>query len=73
VLHNVDAAPASEPEAIRARLVAQVVAPVRWSDCARAVRAMGVEVAYACGPGRTLLGLQRRIDRTLSVHLASEA
>jgi [acyl-carrier-protein] S-malonyltransferase len=73
VFHNVDAQPAGDPDAIRARLVAQVVAPVRWADCARAVRATGVDVAWECGPGRTLLGLQRRIDRTLSVRLASEA
>jgi [acyl-carrier-protein] S-malonyltransferase len=73
VFHNVDALPAPSVDAIRERLVAQVVAPVRWADCARAVRDAGPDVAFECGPGRTLLGLQRRIDRSLPVRLASEA
>jgi [acyl-carrier-protein] S-malonyltransferase len=72
VFHNVDAAPAPDPEAIRARLVAQVTAPVRWMDCARAVTALRPDVAWECGPGRTLAGMQRRIDRTLPVRPASE-
>jgi [acyl-carrier-protein] S-malonyltransferase len=72
VFHNVDAAPASAPEDIRARLVAQVVAPVRWMDCAREVTRLRPEVAWECGPGRSLAGMQRRIDRTLPVRPASD-
>lgn len=67
VLHNVDGLSAPSPEAVRARLVAQVVAPVRWSDCFRGLRALGAETAYECGPGRTLAGMARRIDKTLPV------
>jgi [acyl-carrier-protein] S-malonyltransferase len=67
VLHNVDGRAAESPHDTRARLVAQVVAPVRWSDCFRGLRALGAEAAYECGPGRTLAGMARRIDKTLPV------
>ncbi len=73
VLHNVDGRPAASPEEVRARLVAQVVAPVRWSDCFRGLRTLGAESAYECGPGRTLAGMARRIDKTLPVRSGAEA
>ncbi|MEN9787064.1 MAG: hypothetical protein RLZZ299_2328 [Pseudomonadota bacterium] len=73
VVHNVDAAVATDAEGIRARLVAQVVAPVRWSACVRTLRSLGVDDAWECGPGRTLAGLVRRIDRNMVVRAGREA
>ena len=64
ILSNVDAAPHSDPDEIRALLVRQVVSPVRWEDSMRRVLAdFGVEKCYEIGPGRVLAGLLKRIER----------
>ncbi len=63
VWSNVDASPHKDPDAIRRALVAQLVSPVRWSECVRAMRAQGMQGAVEMGPGKVLSGLMRRIDR----------
>jgi [acyl-carrier-protein] S-malonyltransferase len=61
VLHNVDAARAATPEAIRAALARQAASPVRWVETIRAFVAQGVTHIIECGPGTVLTGLARRI------------
>ena len=64
VYSNVDASPhGSDPGAIRATLVAQVIGGVRWDDSMRRMLADGFDTFYEIGPGRVLTGLLRRIDR----------
>jgi len=63
VIHNVDVEMSSNPEEIRAKLVAQLHNPVRWVDTVKRLAAEGVTRAVECGPGRVLAGLNRRIDR----------
>ena len=63
VYSNVDAAPHSDPDAIRRTLVAQVLQGVRWEDSMRRMLADGFDTFYEVGPGRVLTGLLRRIDR----------
>ena len=63
VWSNVDAQPTTDPAAIRAKLVRQVVEPVRWEDCVRGMLASGVEKFYEIGPGRVLAGLLKRVNR----------
>lgn len=63
VLQNVDAAASADPDIIRANLVAQVSRTVRWEDCARAMIAAGATRFIEVGPGRTLAGLCKKIDR----------
>jgi [acyl-carrier-protein] S-malonyltransferase len=63
VLSNVDTEPHSSPDAIRQRLVRQVVSPVLWEDCMRRLLDGGFNTFYEIGPGRVLRGLMRRIDR----------
>lgn len=65
VLHNVDAATAMDPDAIRERLIRQLYNPVLWADTVRAMAAQGASVLVECGPGKVLAGLTRRIDRSL--------
>jgi [acyl-carrier-protein] S-malonyltransferase len=65
VFHNVTAAPESDPDTIRRLLVAQVSAPVRWTDCIAALRDAGARRFVECGPGRVLGGLLRRTDTSL--------
>src|SRR6202163_2686766 len=61
VLHNVDAARAATPEAIRAALARQAASPVRWVETMQAFVAQGVTHIIECGPGTVLTGLARRI------------
>lgn len=65
VIHNVDAEPATNAEAIRERLVAQLHSPVRWVDTIRTMQARGVTRLVEAGPGKVLAGLNRRIERRM--------
>jgi len=66
VIHNVNAAAESDPEAIRALLVQQISSPVRWTDCMATLRTAGASQFVECGPGKVLGGLLRRIDKSAS-------
>ena len=63
VIANVDAAPVTEGEEARDRLVRQVDSPVRWVDSVRAmVASYGIGWFIEMGPGNVLSGLARRIE-----------
>ena len=66
VVQNVDAAVADDADGIRSRLVDQLHAPVRWTDCVRAIKATGATRLGECGPGKVLSGMVKRIDRELT-------
>ncbi|MGN6096423.1 MAG: ACP S-malonyltransferase [Bosea sp. (in: a-proteobacteria)] len=61
VMANVGAAPLSDPDAIRASLVAQVTGTVRWRECVQAMAAAGVTDFVELGSGKVLAGLVKRI------------
>jgi [acyl-carrier-protein] S-malonyltransferase len=63
VWSNVDAAPHTDPEAIRGLLVRQVVEPVLWEKTMRQLLAAGFDRFYEIGPGRVLAGLLKRVQR----------
>lgn len=63
VWSNVDATAHTDPEAIKALLVRQVLQPVRWEATMRNLLAQGVERFYEIGPGKVLAGLLKRINR----------
>jgi [acyl-carrier-protein] S-malonyltransferase len=65
IVHNVDASLAVDVADIRAKLVAQLHNPVRWSACVRRMTQQGASLMVECGPGKVLCGLFRRIDRSL--------
>lgn len=67
VIHNVDAAIARDPAAIRAALAKQAASPVRWVETVQAFVAAGVTHVLECGPGQVLTGLCRRIAPDLAV------
>ncbi len=60
VVNNVDVVCAEDPDVIRAALVRQAAAPVRWVETMRAMQAAGVSHVYECGPGKVLAGLVKR-------------
>ena len=59
---NVLAAPISDPEIIRARLVEQVTGMVRWRETMLYLKDHGVRTVYEVGAGRVLAGIARRFD-----------
>lgn len=73
VISNVSAAPSRDPAVLRANLVAQVTAPVRFADGVRAARALGVTRVVEPGPGRVLAGLIRRTEPDLATQAADDA
>lgn len=52
-------------EEIKANLVAQADHPVRWIACVKTMQAFGADTFVEAGPGKTLCGFNRRIDRSL--------
>ena len=63
VVANVDFSTYEGPSAIKGKLLAQLVSPVRWQQSMEWLIAQGVEEFYEIGPGRVLAGLMRRINR----------
>jgi [acyl-carrier-protein] S-malonyltransferase len=63
VIANVNAEPYSGPYSARELLSEQVIKPVLWSDCVKAMQAHSPTHFIEVGPGKTLTGLMRRIDR----------
>ncbi|WP_375460137.1 ACP S-malonyltransferase [uncultured Enterovirga sp.] len=61
VVANVKAAPISDPDAIRAALVQQVTATVRWRESVVAMAALGIDRFVEVGAGKVLTGLVKRI------------
>lgn len=60
---NVTAAPGSDPDEIRAQLVEQVCAMVRWRESVEAMAGLGVTRYVECGSGKVLAGLVKRIAK----------
>ena len=58
---NVVAAPITDPEEIRRRLVEQVTGMVRWRELIAWLAAAGVNVFVEIGAGTVLSGLAKRI------------
>ncbi len=58
---NVDARPSSDPSRIKAALVEQVVAPVRWEASLQEMAGQGVRHFVEVGPGRVLSGIAKRV------------
>ena len=67
VVANVTAAPADNPDDIKALLVRQVTAMVRWRECVLMMRESGVDTLIEVGSGKVLSGLAKRIDRDIKI------
>ena len=61
VVANVEAAPITDPAAIRDALVRQVTGTVRWRESVAFMAAQGVDSFYEVGAGKVLTGLVKRI------------
>lgn len=61
LIHNVDVASHSAPEVIRNALKEQLYRPVHWVDSIKFMHDQGVTRFVECGPGKVLVGLNKRI------------
>lgn len=67
VYQNVDAKPHTGPAEIKANLVAQLTAPVRWTQTVLNMIADGATEFVELGPGKVLQGLVLKINREMVV------
>jgi [acyl-carrier-protein] S-malonyltransferase len=63
VYQNVTASAVSDPAEIQKNLIAQLTAPVRWTQSVQQMISDGATSFTEVGPGRVLQGLIRKIDR----------
>ena len=68
VFQNVDAKPHTDPAEIKANLVAQLTASVRWTQTVQNMVAAGTDDFTECGPGKALQGMIAKIDRNVAVN-----
>ena len=66
VINNVDVTTTEDIDAIRDALVRQLYSPVRWVETVQKMAADGADKLVECGPGKVLVGLSKRIDKTMN-------
>ncbi len=62
VYQNVTASAISNPDEIKKNLVAQLTAPVRWTQSVKAMTSDGATTYIEVGPGKVLQGLVKKIS-----------
>jgi [acyl-carrier-protein] S-malonyltransferase len=73
VINNVDVVAATDAAAIRDALVRQLYSPVRWVASVQMMAQEGVDTLVECGPGKVLVGLNKRIDKTMNAMAVFDA
>ncbi len=73
IYQNVVAKAVTNPDEIKQNLIAQLTAPVRWTQCIQAMIADGGTEFIEVGPGKVLQGLMRKIDRNVTASGANLA
>lgn len=67
IFQNVTASAVSDPDEIKKNLNIQLTAPVRWTQTIQNMWAEGLTSYLEVGPGRTLQGLIKKIEREAQV------
>jgi [acyl-carrier-protein] S-malonyltransferase len=67
VYQNVNALPSADTSVIRKNLIAQLTAPVRWTQSVQKMVADGATDFVECGPGKVLQGLVKKIAPNVNV------
>ena len=62
VYQNVNAEPQTDPETIKKNLIAQLTAPVRWTQTVQNMIAAGADTFVEVGPGAVLQSLVKKIS-----------
>lgn len=71
IYQNVDAQPQSDSEAIKRNVIAQLTAPVRWTQSAQNMIADGINFYTELGPGNVLQGLIKKVNAEVEVESKS--
>lgn len=71
IYQNVNALPQTDPDVIRGNLIAQLTAPVRWTQTVKNMLADGFGKFTELGPGTVLQGLVKKVDATVEVESKS--
>ena len=71
IYQNVVAKAVSNPTEIKANLIEQLTAPVRWTQSMQQMLKDGANEFTEVGPGKVLQGLAKKIDRTLLTNSAT--
>lgn len=66
VINNVDVKTPSDADGIRDALTRQLYQPVRWVEVVQSMIAAGADNIIECGPGKVLVGLNKRIDKSIT-------
>jgi [acyl-carrier-protein] S-malonyltransferase len=72
VYQNADAKPQTDPVNIKQNLIAQLTAPVRWTQTIENMLADGADHFTEIGPGNVLQGLIKKIDRRVTTEGISQ-
>lgn len=67
VYQNVNAHPQTDPESIKKNLIAQLTAPVRWTQTVKNMINDGADEFIELGPGDVLKGLVRKVNAEVKV------
>ena len=67
VYQNVNASPSVNVDDIKKNLIAQLTAPVRWTQSVQNMARDGAKTFIECGPGKVLQGLVKKIVATAEV------
>jgi len=67
IYQNVNAMPTSDPETIKKNLIAQLTAPVRWTQTATNMIVDGATLFTEIGPGKVLQGLIKKVNKDAEV------
>jgi len=65
IYQNVNAKPTTNPEEIKRNLIAQLTAPVHWTQTVQNMISDGATEFVELGPGNVLQGLIKKVDRNL--------
>lgn len=66
IYQNVDAKPSTDVAVIKANLIAQLTAPVRWTQSVSNMISDGASEFVECGPGKVLQGLVSKINSEIT-------
>ncbi|MDO5447071.1 MAG: ACP S-malonyltransferase [Prevotellaceae bacterium] len=67
VYQNVDTKPHTNPDEIKANLIAQLTSPVRWIESVENMIADGATQFIECGPGKALRGMIGKINNEMEM------
>ena len=55
----------TKADEIKDSLIAQAASPVKWEDCVATMKDFGADTYVEAGPGKVLIGFNKRIDKAL--------